>query len=666
MACLLFVGLNAHATPPAAPSVAGPFGSNGTQISIEDVAKFLQETRNPPINDQQELAFLEQQMNQMEAGLLGGFKNAADSRQPVQDLEHQVAQLKTIAALLKGLEKCAFTKSLDALREQLDRKQAVFKEKTKSSAAGKGAYLTMLKEVSAMQGKLTAVTKRLQMLQADSDRLAGKATEWISIYRDSVSFLGEAEARKTLNELLHEDPLTAKQFDTPKPAAPTAETTSPSPNPVDQADGSRRASENPRTAQADQPAEARPLPAVTPPPQHTETRDSAAEAQEPKTGAWYGAAANAPMPGEHFPETRLLQIETGYATSLSAGELRYAINEMFARHGAVFPQKEISVAFQTKKWYRPRIDLSFDQIEKDEFSEIERFNLKVLGDARDFKSTGTRNPDTGAQAPKAGTWNGAAANAPMPGEHFPETRLRHLDQADTEYKSIDMLRYAINEMFARHGAVFPQKEISVVFQTKNWYRPCPGLSFDQIEEREFSEIERFNLKILGDARDLKSTGKSAVAPEPWNAPPPQAKLSVRPFFAPGNLNSALYQTNSVRDMRMPIDAIYAAWERLDINAYIAQWAADGVKIDPNTNGKTRIQVLKVERARLFEKLASVETQHESIFRNIENGIATFDVTYKMRFTFKSGKTFSENAKESYRLQKYSNRWLIVENKDYGS
>ena len=549
MACLLFVGLNAHATPPAAPSVSAPFGSNGTQIAIEDVAKSLQQTRNPPVNDQQELVFLEQQMNQMEAGLLGGFKNAADSRQPVHDLEHQVAELKTIATLLKGLEKCAFTKSLDALREQLDRKQAIFNEKTKSSATGKSAYLTMLKEVGAMQAKLNAVTKRLQMLQADAERLAGKATEWISIYRDSVSFLGEAEARKALNNLLREDPLTAKQFDTPKPAAPTAETTRQSTKPVDQTDGSRRASENPPAAQSDRPAEARPPPpAVRPPSQHTATRDSEAEALEPKTGAWYGAEANAPMPGEHFPETRLLQIEKSYATSLSAGELRYAINEMFARHGAVFPQKELSAPFLETKWYRPR----------------------------------------------------------------------------------------------------------------------PGLSFDQIEEREFSEIERFNLKVLGEARDLKSTGKSAVAPGAWNAPPPQATLSVRPFFAPGNLNSALDQTNSVRDMRKPIDAIYAAWESLDINAYIAQWAADGVKIDPKTKDSKRIQVLKVERARLFDKLAAVDTQHETIFRNIENGIATFDVNYKMRFRFKNGKTFTESAKETYRLQKYSDRWLIIENIDYGS
>ena len=106
--------------------------------------------------------------------------------------------------------------------------------------------------------------------------------------------------------------------------------------------------------------------------------------------------------------------------------------------------------------------------------------------------------------PELGVRNGGSAPAPMVGERYPETRLRLIEPAYTEKLSTGELRYAINEMYARHGAVFPQKEISAVFQTKEWYRPRPDLSFDQIEERAFSDIERLNIKTLGEARASKA------------------------------------------------------------------------------------------------------------------------------------------------------------------
>ena len=323
--CLLFIGCDADhksaSTSPEDLSANESLESNGSKKSIESVAGSLQEIGKQQANDQEELAFLEHRMDQMETALVGGFKNAADSRQPVQELERQMAELKTIDTLLKGPEKCAYSKSLDALGEQLNRKQDEFDEKCKSSTSGKSSYFAMLKEIRAMQARLTEVRRRVEVLRVDSERLAGRTSEWIGIYRDSVAFLGESEARKKLKELLREDPLTAKQFTMPLPAASSA-------------------------------------------------------------------AANAPMEGERSPETRLRRLEPAYAEKLSKSELRYAINEMYARHGALFPQKELSALFTTKKWYRPRPGVSFDEIERNEFSDIEKFNLKVLGDARDLKNTG--------------------------------------------------------------------------------------------------------------------------------------------------------------------------------------------------------------------------------------------------------------------------------------
>ena len=64
------------------------------------------------------------------------------------------------------------------------------------------------------------------------------------------------------------------------------------------------------------------------------------------------------------------------------------------------------------------------------------------------------------------------------------------------------LRYAINEMFARRGASFPQRDLSNHFIKFGWYRPRPGLTFDQIEA-EFSNIEKANLESLAAVRETR-------------------------------------------------------------------------------------------------------------------------------------------------------------------
>jgi len=85
-------------------------------------------------------------------------------------------------------------------------------------------------------------------------------------------------------------------------------------------------------------------------------------------------------------------------------------------------------------------------------------------------------------------------------EIFPETRSRLLNAEDVEGWPPAKFRYAINEMYARHGADFTKDEIKQMFSKFDWYHPTPGKSYDAAEA-EFSEIEKQNLKMLGALRD---------------------------------------------------------------------------------------------------------------------------------------------------------------------
>ena len=109
--------------------------------------------------------------------------------------------------------------------------------------------------------------------------------------------------------------------------------------------------------------------------------------------------------------------------------------------------------------------------------------------------------------------------AALPGEHFPDTRLRRMSNEEAARMSPAVIRYAINEMYARHGADFRDKEIKANFQRFAWYHPVPSKSYDAIDS-EFTEVERDNVKLLGIYRDTQR-GKVSVNPDPGPTPFPQ-------------------------------------------------------------------------------------------------------------------------------------------------
>jgi hypothetical protein len=92
---------------------------------------------------------------------------------------------------------------------------------------------------------------------------------------------------------------------------------------------------------------------------------------------------------------------------------------------------------------------------------------------------------------------------PYPGERYPQTRQRLLTKAEIASLNDAQLRYAINEMYARHGYTFPSEPpIRAQFREFSWYRPNPKPTVEQIED-SFSQIEKDNLELLVQVRDRK-------------------------------------------------------------------------------------------------------------------------------------------------------------------
>jgi hypothetical protein len=90
----------------------------------------------------------------------------------------------------------------------------------------------------------------------------------------------------------------------------------------------------------------------------------------------------ATMPGERFPQTRRGIMSEGKINALNYSDTRYALNEVYARHGYSFVDKAIYGRFRTMTWYRPESKLTSEEAET-RFTSIEKENSRKLGSHRD-------------------------------------------------------------------------------------------------------------------------------------------------------------------------------------------------------------------------------------------------------------------------------------------
>ena len=114
--------------------------------------------------------------------------------------------------------------------------------------------------------------------------------------------------------------------------------------------------------------------------------------QRTKPKAAAPAEESTEFEGEKFPATREEPITVADANELELSDIRYAINEMLARHGATFHDASVKKTFSAFSWYQPRTDISSDEIEKSEFSDVEKHNIAALRRARDAKVAATHRP----------------------------------------------------------------------------------------------------------------------------------------------------------------------------------------------------------------------------------------------------------------------------------
>lgn len=78
---------------------------------------------------------------------------------------------------------------------------------------------------------------------------------------------------------------------------------------------------------------------------------------------------------------------------------------------------------------------------------------------------------------------------------LPDSDSRKLTKSDLKKLSKKQLRYARNELYARHGRIFDDEELDKYFRSKSWY--VPSISGDDFnDEAEFNEYEIANRDLI--------------------------------------------------------------------------------------------------------------------------------------------------------------------------
>jgi hypothetical protein len=125
--------------------------------------------------------------------------------------------------------------------------------------------------------------------------------------------------------------------------------------------------------------------------------------------------------GERFPVTRLRLLGENELSNWSSTNVRYAINEMYARRGYDFADnREVKRQFSKFPWYQPRGRLSMEAIESD-FSDVEQQNVKLLGKFRDAGKSAHRSQRA---------VHGQPVRTPNPGEQILRSVLEGLTGSD--------------------------------------------------------------------------------------------------------------------------------------------------------------------------------------------------------------------------------------------
>lgn len=85
---------------------------------------------------------------------------------------------------------------------------------------------------------------------------------------------------------------------------------------------------------------------------------------------------------------------------------------------------------------------------------------------------------------------------------FPNSSEVEIASEDIKKLSDEDLRYAVNEIYARHGYIFKDDQLRTYYEQYDWYKET--IKPEDFSDSVFSDVEKRNVQALQKERDARS------------------------------------------------------------------------------------------------------------------------------------------------------------------
>jgi hypothetical protein len=198
-------------------------------------------------------------------------------------------------------------------------------------------------------------------------------------------------------------------------------------------------------------------------------------------------------------------------SKLNSGEVEEFILAIYARHGAVFESASAQEWAEQQPWYKKVPGKTILEAERD-FDTAAQNNVRALVNRwNEIQVEEGHAPLPVEESPLAGRGDGSeieegdvnasvAVLKALPVSEGSAINQGNLNADEVGQWSAARVRYEINTIYARHGVVFPKREIQAYFESKDWYQAVPGRTFDEVEQL-FSPAEKIDIEVLAARRE---------------------------------------------------------------------------------------------------------------------------------------------------------------------
>ena len=184
-------------------------------------------------------------------------------------------------------------------------------------------------------------------------------------------------------------------------------------------------------------------------------------------------------------------------SKLNETELKYAYEEIYARHGKIYDDNNFSRYFTSQGWYKPNpsfLDSDLSALEEENAAYIKQYINDNFG-STDISANDTASDDNVKVIEKPiiiysddyyyDRYNGTNQYI------IPDSDCRYLSEYELSGLDSDTLALIRNEIYARHGYIFKKPKYINYFGSMDWYVKNPYFS-----ESDLNVCEKENVKLL--------------------------------------------------------------------------------------------------------------------------------------------------------------------------